>query len=86
MQLYMGPGRLVIASYADELRHLPLRGRPTWLATLIASAAITVMLGVIVGAIAYLEWAGAQAGDAVLVALVAAIWVLALRDRRGCRR
>lgn len=86
MQLYMGPGRLVIASYADELRHLPLRGRPTWWATVVASAAITVMLGVVLGVIAYIAWAGAQAGDAVLVALVAAIWVLALRDRRGCRR
>jgi len=47
MRTYIGPGNIVVTSYADELRHLPLRGRPTWWATAIASAAITVLLAVV---------------------------------------
>lgn len=82
MRTYIGPGNLVVTSYADELRHLPLHGRPTWLATVIAAAAITVLLGVALGIVAYIAWAGTQAWDAVLVAVVAAVWVMALRARR----
>ena len=82
MKTYIGPGNIVVTSYADELRHLPLRGRPTWMATVIASAAITVLLAVVLGIIAYIAWAGMQAWDAVAVAAGLALWLMIQGARR----
>lgn len=82
MKTYIGPGNIVVTSYADELRRLPVRGRPTWLATVIASAAITVMMALVLGIIAYIAWAGMQAWDAVAVAAVLALWLMIQGARR----
>jgi hypothetical protein len=82
MRTYIGPGNVVITSYADELMPLPLHGRPTWMATVIAAAAITVLLGVILGIVAYIAWAGTQAWDAVLAAVVLALWIMAKGARK----
>lgn len=82
MQLYIGPGRLVIASYADELRHLPLHGRPTWLATVIGAGVWLVVAFALLALIAYVAWAGDDALGLVVVLAIVALQMM----RRGGRR
>jgi hypothetical protein len=67
-----------ITTHTDELQHLPLRGRPTLLADLLAIGAILIIAVLLLGLIAYISYLGASMpGVAMVFVGMLALWLLA---------
>lgn len=67
-----------ITTHIDELRHLPLRGRPTLIADLIAVGTMIVIALSVLGLIAYISYLGAEMpGVAIVFVGMIALWLLA---------
>ena len=77
MKVHNHPG-YTLTTHVDELKHLPLHGRPTLLADLLAIGAILIIALLLLGLIAYISYLGASVpGVAMVFVGMIALWLLA---------